>query len=77
MSVDMFHHMLDKNSQTQDGFERWNLNLKEHREFISELIMGEPGEYSSKVSILLYYAITALHSFLFYCYVYIHILMYV
>ena len=53
-SVDMFRHMLEKNPQVRDEFERWNLSTKEHRKFVAELIMGEPDENSPQVSIILH-----------------------
>ena len=48
----MFRHMLDKNQQLRDEFERWNLSTEEHGELIEELIMGESGENSPPVSML-------------------------
>ena len=53
----MFHHMLDKNQQVRKEFERWNLSTEEHGELIEELIMGECGENSPLVSILLHFPV--------------------
>ena len=53
-SVAMFRHMLEKNQQVQNEFERWNLRIKEDGKFIEELIMGEPDKSSSRVSLLLH-----------------------
>ena len=53
-SVDMFRHLLEKNQQVRDEFEKAKLNIKEHGKFIEELIMGEPDESSSQVSLLLH-----------------------
>ena len=50
----MFHHMLENNQQVQNEFERWKISDKEYREFIEELIMGEPGENAKRVSTLLH-----------------------
>ena len=53
-SVNMFRHLLEKNQQVRNEFERWNLRIKEDGKFIEELIMGEPDESSSQVSLLLH-----------------------
>lgn len=53
-SVDMFRHLLEKNQQVRNEFERWKLRIKENGKFIEELIMGEPDESSSQVSLLLH-----------------------
>ena len=53
-SVDMFRHLLEKNQQVRNEFERWKLRIKEDGKFIEELIMGEPDESSSQVSLLLH-----------------------
>ena len=53
-SVDMFRHLLEKNQQVRNEFERWKLRIKENGKFIEELIMGEPDESFSQVSLLLY-----------------------
>ena len=50
----MFHHMLAKNPPVQEEFKRWKISDKEYREFIEELIMGEPGENAKQVSTLLH-----------------------
>lgn len=52
-SVDMFRHLLEKNPQVRDEFERYKLSIKEHGEFIQELMMGEPGEVTPQVSTFL------------------------
>ena len=49
-SVDMFRHMLEKNQQVRDEFERWGLSIEEHGKFIAELIMGKPDQNSPQVS---------------------------
>ena len=53
-SVEMFHHMLRKNKEVKEEFERCKLDIKEHGDFIAELIKGEPGENSPRVSMLLH-----------------------
>ena len=60
-SVDMFHHMLEKNQQVRDEFERWNLSIEEHGKFTAELIMGEPGANTPQVSTLLQSALVLTH----------------
>ena len=50
----MFRHMLDKNQQVQNEFERWEISDEKYKEFIEELIMGEPGENAQRVSTLLH-----------------------
>jgi len=52
-SVNMFRHLLEKNQQVRNEFERWNLSIKEHGKFIEELIVGEPDESSPLVSELI------------------------
>ena len=52
--MDMFRHMLDKNQQVQNEFERWEISDEKYKEFIEELIMGEPGENAQRVSTLLH-----------------------
>ena len=51
-SVDMFCHLLEKNQQVRDEFESCNLSTVEHGKFVAELIMGEPNQSSSQVSML-------------------------
>ena len=60
-SVAMFRHLLEKNQQVRDEFERWKLSTIDHGKFIEELIMGEP----SQVSMLLHsHCLLANHSVL-------------
>ena len=49
-SVKMFHHMLRKNKEVEEEFGRCELSIKEHGDFIAELIMGVPDENSPPVS---------------------------
>ena len=77
-SVDMFHHMLDKNPQVRDEFEKWNLSTEEHGKFVAELIMGEPDKNSSQVSIILHsHCLLANHSVHLIIYIFLDVCLYV